>query len=193
MGNGTVEQKKRLRAFIKEKLNHLPQSIILSKSRKIISNLMNMIEKDNSSGSIGLYFSTNGEVSTVELIEALLRRNIRVALPAIEGDKMIFKKISSIEELHPGPFGIPHPEKNGEPISPSLLVIPALAFDRRGVRLGRGRGYYDRYLRGTGHGELRIGLCFHFQFYERLPCSAHDERVDVVVTEYGVFHTTRRD
>ena len=68
-----------------------------------------------------------------------------------------------------------------------LILVPGLAFTRDGRRLGRGGGFYDRYLAGLSAPTVKLGVCFHGQLRETLPEEAHDQRVDAVATERGLF------
>jgi 5-formyltetrahydrofolate cyclo-ligase len=96
--------------------------------------------------------------------------------------------------LEPGPFGIPTPPAHATatPLDDAeLVLVPGLAFDRRGGRLGQGGGYYDCAL-GRAPGPLRVGLCYDFQLVHHVPMEAGDEPVDIVVTPSGTFETFAR-
>ncbi len=91
-------------------------------------------------------------------------------------------------------LGIPAPKHNvGEFFNPeqgvySLVLIPGLAFDRSGNRLGRGKGYYDRFLAQPGmENAIKVGICWDLQVIQDVPVSAHDVTMDWVVTEEGIF------
>lgn len=111
----------------------------------------------------------------------------RIALPLVMGSGLKFRWVGSPEELQPGQFGILEPAKDA-PCAGStfdLILVPGLAFDRRGGRLGRGKGYYDRFLCETTG--LRAGIGFEDQIVEEIPCEAHDVRVDFLITPAGIF------
>ncbi len=108
--------------------------------------------------------------------------------PYWTGDGEMEFKGAGIEDLeHEKSFGV----KMGEPLSdhptviPSLFLVPGVAFTEAGVRLGRGKGYYDRYL--ENHKGIKIGLCFEFQILEELPREDHDVLMDYLVTEKRVI------
>jgi 5-formyltetrahydrofolate cyclo-ligase len=96
-----------------------------------------------------------------------------------------------MEVLRPGAWKIlePHPERCPvvavEEID--LIFVPGLAFTRTGGRLGRGGGFYDRFLAGMRPGAMKVGVCFHAQLAGELPMEAHDHEVGVVVTEREVI------
>lgn len=111
----------------------------------------------------------------------------RIALPRVQGDEMSFHWISGRDELVPGRFGIwePSPEASPAGFSFDLILVPGMAFDRRGGRLGRGRGYYDRFL-ASASGFL-AGICFDDQLVPEVPCDSHDVRMNEVVTPSEIF------
>lgn len=142
---------------------------------------------------IMLYASKGKEVRTDELISELLRVGKRVVLPKTEmREKGITPvEISDLEkDLIPGNYGIREPRDCARRVDPGeidLVIVPGIAFDRNGNRLGRGAGYYDRFL-STIKGKVRIvALAYSFQIVERVPSSNSDVPVDIIVTEEGVY------
>ena len=116
----------------------------------------------------------------------------RVALPRVRTDeaarRLDFYEVASLEKcLTQGVFGIlePDPAKTRliEPANIDCILVPGVAFDNAGRRLGRGKGYYDRFLGGAARNAAKIGLAFSFQLIERVPAEAHDQRVDEVITD----------
>lgn len=138
------------------------------------------------------YYPLDGEVDIRPLLGDALAAGKRVALPrcASEGSDMDFYFISSLDELVPGRFGIHEPASDCERFdrtseTPSMIIIPALVYDRLGYRLGYGRGFYDRYV-GTYKG-VKAGLCYNaFVRSTPLPKGRFDIAVDYIVTEKGV-------
>jgi 5-formyltetrahydrofolate cyclo-ligase len=101
--------------------------------------------------------------------------------PRCEESGLKFVKIGALADLLPGRFGIREPKFAPSSIVPDLVVVPGLAFTRDGSRLGRGGGFYDRYLRATPERTVKIGVCFQFQIVESIPCEAHDISMDEIV------------
>ncbi len=136
-------------------------------------------------GTVLLYHALPDEVNTASLLDSAVRQGKRVLLPRVVGDDLELR-IYSPGSLQQGSYGIMEPM--GEIFSPSLYstidlaIVPGMAFDRRGSRLGRGKGYYDRLLPllTCAH---KIGLCFSFQFLDFLPTEAHDVAMNEVVTD----------
>ncbi len=137
---------------------------------------------------ISLYNSDENEVDTEGLWQAARRQGKYVYYPRVTVDKqdVEFVRRHDNEPLIPGVFDLLVPP--GEDILRSvartdLVLIPGVGFDRAGHRLGRGRGYYDRALRGVLAGALRVGLAHECQVVPHIPADPHDECVDYIVTE----------
>ena len=134
-----------------------------------------------SARAVLLYASLPDEVDTTPLISQALQDGKRLFLPVVEGEVLSLKSYTG--EVVIGPFGIQ------EPVGERLLdyklidfaVIPGMAFDREGHRLGRGKGYYDRLLPDLP--AYRIGLCFPFQLLANVPTDRFDQQVNEVITE----------
>ena len=130
---------------------------------------------------VAIFASLPDEPQTAAIIEQLAQSK-RLVLPRIEGDEMEFYDIS--EGLHEGAFGIMEPLAT-TPIAPNeidVMILPGVAFTRKGARLGRGKGFYDKYLTRNGFRAYTIGACFPCQIVEDIPTEQHDKIVDKVVT-----------
>ena len=140
--------------------------------------------------TVFLFASFGTEVDTFPLLGRALLSGKRVALPRtlLSEKRLVFHRIFTLGELVPGAYGIPEPPPEN-PVVPceeaDLVLVPGLAFDREGFRLGYGGGFYDRILRKIR--APRVGLAFSFQLIERVPREEHDLPVDGVVTEKGWF------
>ena len=135
------------------------------------------------------YLSAGSEVETRGILEACFRAGKRVALPrCYEDSRMEFLPVTAVSQASElSRFGIAEPP-HGEPLDPAdagLCLVPALAFDKNGFRLGYGMGYYDRYLKrfsGTA-----VGLCYEDCLREALPVNQNDRPVHLIVTEQQVI------
>ena len=136
-------------------------------------------------GPVVAYVGVRTEVPTEALLRWVLEQGRTLALPTVADDgTMRAAPVSSLEELSPGYRGIPEP-RHAFPIDPAeaaVAIVPGVAFDARGGRLGYGGGFFDRFL-AAAPDVLRVGLCFDVQVVDDLPQEEHDERVGVVVTE----------
>ncbi|HEX5033315.1 MAG TPA: 5-formyltetrahydrofolate cyclo-ligase [bacterium] len=142
-------------------------------------------EEIRSAPAVGIYWAHRGELSTAELFRGLKVAGKKIFLPRVEakGGRLVFAAFESEGDLEPGPFGVLEPRGGNTLEAGDLpaLVLPGLAFDLAGGRIGWGQGYYDRILRGyTG---CRLGLAYEFQVFAALPREAHDEGIHVLVTE----------
>ena len=90
-------------------------------------------------------------------------------------------------DLLPGPFGNHEPAEDAPAPSPDLVLVPGLAFDRSGFRLGRGGGFYDRFLESFPSHPVLCGVCFSCQIVPNVPREAHDARVDWILSEDGLL------
>ena len=136
---------------------------------------------------VGAYFATGSEVKTDLLIGEAKRLGKVVALPRTEGDMINFYEMSSTDELVAGRFGIMEPPPEHPARRIDLLIIPGIAFDKQGYRLGYGKGYYDRYL-SEKKSQFAIGLAYNFQLLESLPHDEHDAKMDAIATEDGILY-----
>lgn len=134
------------------------------------------------------YVDADNEVPTGALIASALAAGGRVFLPRFDGGTMSFAEHRLGDALRPGAFGIPEPQ--GDPGEPGLLetavaVLPLLAWDDAGGRIGRGGGHYDRAFAGPARPHRLIGLAYAFQRLPRVPRDPWDLRLDCVVDEHG--------
>ena len=145
-----------------------------------------------------LYASYASEVRTEELVRWALDQCKQVVLPKVRREPkglLLYKVTGPQEQLQPGPRSIPEPiPERCEPADIGeidFVVAPGVAFDERGVRLGQGGGYYDRFLarlrRRPEHPPV-AGAAFELQIVECVPAEPHDARVDMIVTEERVLH-----
>jgi len=179
-------RKKHIRKEILHKLNKQARDEAFRKSRIIKTKLFSLPEFKNAR-TVMLYASKNGEVITDEIIEEALQAGKKVALPRCTSQETIVaKEIKKREiDLEKSNFGIYEPKKRKETIQPEgidLFIVPGVAFDRRNNRLGRGKGFYDKFLKGLPQDKISVGLAFDFQIVENLPKDSYDIPVSKVIT-----------
>ncbi|MDR2139248.1 MAG: 5-formyltetrahydrofolate cyclo-ligase [Tannerella sp.] len=131
---------------------------------------------------IACYHALPDEVQTTAFLEKW-RRDRLILLPAVRGETMIFLPYRGEESLRRGAFHLMEPDGGDEKAfaEPELILVPGVAFDRRLNRLGRGKGYYDRFL--SAHPVPAAGVCFQFQLFDRIPVDSHDRKMTWIVTE----------
>jgi 5-formyltetrahydrofolate cyclo-ligase len=162
---------------------HLAAATCLGRSLAAQRQLLALPEFEAAS-TLALYCPTRNEVFTEEIFACARRDGKRVVYPRVREAHLEFVVAADPQALLPGAFGILEPA--GDDLVPisglDLIVVPGVAFDREGHRLGYGKGFYDRALRHAA-GAVLVGLCFDFQLVDALPAEAHDVRMDMVVTD----------
>ena len=141
--------------------------------------------------TVALYAAMGAEVDTAELARRALSAGKRIAWPRLapSGPAMEFAACASAE-LVMGPARALEPPHSAPPVpidTIDLVVVPGVAFDARGGRLGRGRGHYDATLAQFPRGTFRVGLAFESQLVSAVPSEPQDEPLDAVVTEARVL------
>lgn len=148
-------------------------------------------ESYRSAGCVFAYVSTLQEIDTRALLREALAAGKIVCVPLCgAAGEMTARQIRSLDELRPGAYGIDEPDASAREILPEeieLVLVPALACDRQGYRLGYGGGYYDRFLCRTG--AVRMALCAEQRLVESLPHTALDQRCRWIITERQVLRT----
>jgi len=184
-----LESKSSLRKLILEKLNSQKEVNRTQYSSIIKDKLFSSVEF-RSARTILFYASFDGEVDTWEMMEEAQRKGKTIVLPVImeSQKKIIPSRVLDLEkELTIGPYGIKQPAESFlRPVESKdldLVIVPGVAFDKKGNRLGRGQGYYDRLLSQIPSSIPTIGLAFAFQILEELPEAApHDCPVKTIIT-----------
>jgi 5-formyltetrahydrofolate cyclo-ligase len=133
---------------------------------------------------IALFAETPLELPIEPATRALARRH-PLAFPIVRAGTLAFLA-AGLDELSARANKVREPPSEAPVLAPRAIVVPGRGFDRRGVRLGRGRGYYDRALAAAGADTLTIGFCFERQVVESLPFEEHDQRLQWLATEVGV-------
>ena len=135
------------------------------------------------------YWPLGDEIDPLPLMGALAAAGCRLALPEVtaKGQPLLFRAWAAGDPLVPGPHGTAHPPVSAAVMIPGVVLLPMLAFDRHGFRLGYGGGYYDRtldLLRSRSQVNA-IGVAYAAQEVAMVPHDGHDQRLDRVVTELG--------
>lgn len=180
--------KQAIRQNLREKRKQISPNLYAEKSRAIGEKLQEMDEWRNAN-SILAYVSTKEEVDTHAIIDAALQQGKKVFVPRVNEDHMVICPIVGWQQLKPGNFGILEPCTSISPSHPGeidLILVPGIAFDPRGHRIGYGRGFYDGFLTLTRG--LKIGLAFSEQIVDEIPEEEHDVPLDLVITDKLIIH-----
>ena len=174
--------KKEMRAYIRAQKRAMTESQIVSASARL-GEQFRACELYKNAKTIYGYLPYNQEVRTVPMLEQAIRDGKRVAVPKCYGEEMRFIYINDfVKEVAPGYANIPEPIAD-EPVAQdetALVLMPGLAFDPQGHRIGYGGGFYDRFL-SAEPGHPTLALCYGFQMVEHLETEEFDIPVDMVL------------
>ena len=149
----------------------------------------------NQAAWVMFYVDHGSEVRTRPLISKALAEGKQVVVPYCQGVNLHTFLLQDLEELQPGTLGILEPatqlrhlsQRHVPPEKLQVVFVPGVAFDRRGGRVGHGRGYYDRFLPQLPANVLRLGLAYECQVFESVPMLPWDVAVDAVITEQAIY------
>ena len=182
------ERKKLLRKKITEILKQISQEELKRRSKDVCDKIISLPIYKKAKTILG-YYPLTGEVDVKGLLQQALGNGKIVGLPVVnrQSGNLEFYRIKGLEDLCLGPWGIKQPDvSKTEHIDlgkAELILVPGLAFDRQGWRLGRGRGYYDRLLKRLKKPTVKLGVCFDFQIQDSLPKEPQtDELVDIIIS-----------
>ncbi len=142
-----------------------------------------------SATTVMVFSSFGSEVETGPIVRRLASRGVRVLLPRVEEREMRAVPFAPGDPVTRAPFGAEEP-RDGEPADPGeidVVVVPGLAFDLRGDRVGYGGGFYDRFLKRTRQDVLTVGVCFSLQVVDEVPHGRDDLPVLRLITEEAVI------
>ncbi len=198
MSDGDLPRRKReLRREVAARLGTLAPGEFAGRGRRAMERLA-ALEEYAVAGGVLLYASMPDEIDTSWLIDAALAAGKRVFLPLCDGsrDEMSAVRIGDREsDLRPGRFGILEPRGGLPACAPGeidFVLVPGRAFDAECRRLGRGRGFYDRFLsEAASGGACSAAAALDLQVFPEVPAGDHDLPVDIVVTESREFRAGR--
>ena len=173
--------KQEIRAQVRAQKRAMTEADIVSASARL-GEKFQVCQAYLDAKSIYFYLPYNQEVRTEPMILAALADGKRVAVPKCYGDEMKFLWIDSMDGIEPGYCNIPEPVFD-EPVADdttALVLMPGLAFDPQGHRIGYGGGFYDKFLEAEPN-HPTVALCYGFQMFEHLEVDAHDIPVDTVL------------
>ena len=181
--------KKEMRTAMKARLAAVSPYETLRASQSVLAQLENL-EQWKRAEIVLAFLSMKDEIDTSPIIKAAMEQGKILALPRVAGPDLVFYQISYLEkDVAPGAFGILEPlievpEIDIKTLSEhhSVALVPGLAFDKKNFRLGRGKGFYDRFLASAGDSLYKIGIGYGFQLVDSVPREPHDKALDLVIT-----------
>ena len=176
--------RRELRALIRDRREKISVIQAAELSARIAERVLTLPEYRQAK-KVMCYASVIGEVNTAPLNARILEDGKELFLPKISKEKgrMVAVPVKDLASLRRGRMGIPEPPKGegADPMGIDLILVPGIAFDRKGGRVGFGGGYYDRFLPETK--ALRVALAFNMQLVEDTHPEPHDQSVDMLITE----------
>ena len=184
-------QKQRLRKRAKAARKAQPDKDVVSRS--IIDRVTNLPQYVQSN-TVLWYVDVRDEVRTRHALPAAIASEKTIVVPYCAGDELALFRLESMDELTSGEFGIlepsaerrRQPERSVKASSLDLIIVPGVAFDAAGGRLGHGKGYYDRLLGVIAESTVKVGVAFDCQIVASVPTDGHDIAMDIVVTQSKV-------
>jgi 5-formyltetrahydrofolate cyclo-ligase len=186
-----ARRKERLRVELESQRRAVPATHAEAAERALAAQIAGLPGFD-SCRRLVLYAAVRGELSMEGIAQLAGMRGLPVLWPRVSGERLEFVTAAA-SELAPGAFGVPEPPagRTAVPLAAGdWVVIPGVAFDRAGRRLGRGGGFYDRALAGCAE-SVRIGVGYDFQCVDEVPAGPLDQRMDWVVTNARVLAARR--
>ena len=189
-----VRRKAELRALLSARRQTVPPAAAADAAEAVALRLAQELALPAAALVAG-YWPLAGELDPRPAMQRLAAAGHGLALPRMDGPAapLAFHAWAWDEPLRQGGFAVMQPDPERPRVTPAVVLVPLLAFDGRGHRLGYGKGYYDRTLRAlraAGGAPLAIGLAFALQEVPEVPTAAFDEPLDAIVTEDGIRRRT---
>jgi 5-formyltetrahydrofolate cyclo-ligase len=187
-----AERRRRQKAELRERIRTLREDLSpeeRSRRSAAVTERLFRLPEMQVARTVALVSSFSSEIDTAGMIERAHAEDRRVLLPYLDEGVMEVAEHRPGDALVPSSYGPAEPARR-RPVDPAevdVVIVPGLAFDRRGRRLGYGAGFYDRWLRRVRPDAARVAIGFSFQVVDRVPAGGSDERVHVVVTDREVI------
>ncbi len=188
------ERKRKIRLDIAKKLESFSESELEKKIRQVEKQLFDFANFVESKIPL-LYVENRNEVPTRGIIDKCLKMDKILVLPIVNMDKfkLTLKKIDNIKaDMKAGPDGILEPNANRCKTVPvdrvDIAIIPGIALDEKGGRIGTGNGYYDRLIPKLSVTTRKVALALEAQIIQQIPMQTHDRHVDIIITENRVIY-----
>ncbi len=185
------EEKKRLRKALKAERLALAKDDWQGRSARIVENVL-ALEKVQRARVVHAFIPDEhrNEVNLIPLLEWIISNQKKLLVPVVEGSELISVELTSFHHLEKNSFGVREPVVRVPSSLESeidLVLVPLLAVDSKGNRLGYGKGYYDRFFKRLNSQAFKLGVAFEFQVLTHVPTTESDSRLDAVMTESGMM------
>ena len=182
--------KRSLRQAFAERRRSIPPDQAV-RAGEAVRRLLEAWEAFRTAPRVALYAALPDELPSRPCFEAVIASGRPALLPRVEASgRLVFHPVTRWSALEPGPYGVLSPPTGPSPAPPAgadLVLVPGVAFDAAGWRLGRGGGCYDRAFPDRPGGPLLCGVGYGFQQVKAVPHGSHDRRMDAIVSEHGLI------
>jgi len=181
------------KSFLRNKFLSKKKKKYLKENNFNFNIIFSLIKKNFNSKKIIIagYYPSYYEVNILNFLEKASKNKFKILLPLIKSSKkMVFKSWLFKEPLYISKFGTLEPKKTNKELTPDLIIVPLVAFDKHLNRIGYGKGYYDRILNKIKKKKkkiISIGVAFSFQQCSKIPVNKHDFKLDYIFTEHGII------
>lgn len=182
--NRIKKRKTDLRELMRQKLRVQTPEDLKSWSEAVIERI-EQLHMFRHAHVVMFYYPVHHEVDLRPLLDKYKDEKV-ILLPVTHHDSIELRQYIGKDDLKAGHYGIPTPQTGTYRGTPNLVIVPGLAFDKDLVRIGRGKGYYDRFLRKLRK-VPKVGVCYDFQISDDVPWSMHDVRMDKVITPSATY------
>jgi len=182
-----ILEKEDIRKNLLKKRESLSDEEVLTHSKRITERIKNL-EEYKKAQKVLLYYPIKKEPD----ITGLMSDEKTFIFPKVSGDELILYEVKELKDLKEGSFGIKEPASGKEtnPEEVEIALVPGIAFDERGFRIGFGKGYYDRLLSKVKG--VKVGVCYDFQVFKELPVDYWDIPVDLIITQSYILKGGKR-
>jgi 5-formyltetrahydrofolate cyclo-ligase len=178
-----------LRKMLLEKRDNTSFDLMNIASNQIRHKL-GKIESFRDAHKVGAYYPIGSEILTQDIIQDMISRGKQVYLPRMIGQEIEFRRITDFSSLEKGKFDLMEPRQEcPRDNNLDVILVPTVGISPKGVRLGYGHGFYDRFL--SRHKTVSISLALEKQMVKTIPKSEHDTLIDWIVTEDRVLETSK--
>lgn len=175
----TTSEKDKIREYMRQRKKATTETEKALDAQKVFDKIEELTDFEDAR-TILLYWSMPDELPTHNFVVKWCKRK-QILLPVVKDNDMLIKPFSSKDDLKESSFGIWEPDSQREFMSKiDLVIVPGIAFDKNKTRLGRGKGYYDRYF--VNKNITKIGIGFDFQLLEKVPSTQYDIKMDRIIT-----------
>ena len=172
-------EKKQMRELLRQRRRIMTKDEVLAQSTRVLEQL-EQLPAFQSAQSVLIYYPTHNEVDLLPLIKKYKRQKTFL-FPVVRGRAMQACPYEGNAKMHRGKYNIPEPTTPPYRGEIDLILVPGVAFDLQGNRLGRGGGYYDRFIKSQPPTTTLVGVAYDFQLVDKVPANRHDQKMHHVI------------